>query len=116
MNDQEREAIVALRRGDIKGLELLFRLHQLRAIRTAYLITGDQQTAEDVVADAFLTVYERIRQFDERRPFEPWFYRIVVNGALVVVRRVTRRRAREEDVECLEQQFAVSPDPEEVVV
>jgi len=34
-------------------------------------------------ADAFLTVYDRIGQYDSRRPFEPWFYRIVVTKALM---------------------------------
>ena len=90
MNDQEREAIIALRGGNIRGLEALVRLHQLRALRTAYNITGDRQLAEDIVADAFLTVHDRIGQFDSRRPFEPWFYRIVVNGALKALRKTSR--------------------------
>ncbi len=86
MNGDEREAIVALRRGDIAGLETLARLHQVRALRAAHAILGERQAAEDVVADAFLAVYDHIGQFDDRRPFGPWFYRIVANGALKAVR------------------------------
>ncbi len=87
---QERLAISALKRGEIAGLELLVRLYQLPAVRAAYAIAGDRQTAEDVVADAFLSVYDHIGQFDEQRPFAPWFYRIVVNGALKAARRTSR--------------------------
>lgn len=87
MTDTEHAAIGALRRGDVGGLEALVRLHQLRALRLAYSITGDRPAAEDVVANAFLTVYDRIQQFDQRRPFAPWFSRIVVNDALKVLRR-----------------------------
>ncbi len=114
MTDQERAAITALRRGDSGGLEPLFDLYQLRAVRTAFLITGDLPTAEDVVADAFLTVYDRIGQFDDRRPFAPWFYRIVVNGALAI-RRQDRRRAprRGEDAYALDRQIDAAPGPEE---
>src|SRR5437763_12870512 len=93
----EQEAISALQRGDIKGLETLVGLYQLRGVRTAYAITGDRQVAEDVVADAFLSVYDHIEQFDERRPFAPWFYRIVANGALKAVRKSKRISQTEEE-------------------
>jgi len=43
----EHEAIARLQRGDIGGLETLVRLHQVRAVRAAYLIVGDTALAED---------------------------------------------------------------------
>jgi RNA polymerase sigma-70 factor (ECF subfamily) len=86
----ETDAIAALRRGEIAGLGVLVDLNQLKARRTAYLILGDRAAAEDVVAEAFLRVWERIGRFDSSRPFAPWFYRIVVNLAI----DDRRRRAR----------------------
>jgi RNA polymerase sigma-70 factor (ECF subfamily) len=86
LTESVRQAISAHKEGDIKGLEWLVRTHQLRAIRAAYGITGDRHAAEDVVADAFLNVYDHIAGFDSERQFGPWFYRIVVNGALKAVR------------------------------
>ena len=71
MNDPETDAIAVLKTGDIGGLEALVRLYQVRALRTAYTITGDQHAAEDVVADAFLAVHDHIDQFDARQPFAP---------------------------------------------
>ena len=117
MSHTEREAIAALKGGDIGGLEALVGLYQLRAVRAAYAITGDRHVAEDVVADAFLLLYERIDQFDDRRPFAPWFYRIVVNGALKAVRGARRRppAAEEEDAGWPEEQVDSSPGPEEQV-
>ncbi len=84
----ESEAIARLKQGDISGLETLVKVHQLKAVRTAYLIVRDYFLAEDVVEDAFLRVYERINQFDPMRPFEPWFLRIVIN---IAKRKVTQR-------------------------
>ncbi len=81
-------AIARLKQGNIDGLETLVRVYQVRAVRAATLITHDRPLAEDIVQAAFIRVYERIHQFDETRPFGPWFLRIVVNDA---VKAVTRR-------------------------
>jgi len=87
----EHEAIARLQRGDIGGLETLVRLHQVRAVRAAYLIVGDTALAEDVAQDAFLRAYSRIGQFDPSRPFGPWFYRLVVNLAQRAATRAGRQ-------------------------
>jgi RNA polymerase sigma-70 factor (ECF subfamily) len=84
---EEAAATQALQMGDIAGLEALVRLHQRQALKVALHITANRAMAEDVVADAFVTVFDRIGQFDPRRPFAPWFYRIVVNAALKAVSR-----------------------------
>lgn len=106
-----------LRDDDIRGLEPLFRLHQVQATRTAYLITGDRSLAEDAVMDAFLAVYDHIGQFDPRRPFLPWFYRIVVNNALMVVRKARRSPTRSDrDDQPLPYGRSLLPDPEEAVM
>ena len=88
---EEHEAISRLQRGDIGGLEVLVRLHQLRAVRAAYLIVRDPALAEDVAQDAFLRAYSRIGQFDASRPFGPWFYRLVVNLAQRAATHSTRQ-------------------------
>src|SRR5574341_1765406 len=86
----EREAIRLAKRHDPAGLEGLVQLHQQQAVRLATLITRDRQLAEDVVSECFLIAYERIHQFDEQRPFRPWFHRIVANAALKTVSRQGR--------------------------
>ena len=86
---EEQEAIVRLKQGDIDGLEALVCQYQVQAVRTAYLITRDRAMAEDIVQAAFLRAYERISQFDARRPFGPWFLRSVANDA---IKAATRRK------------------------
>lgn len=116
MSIQEHEAIVALRGRDIAGLEAIVQLHQVRALRTAFMLTRDRQMAEDIVADAFLTVYDRIGQYDPRRPFEPWFYRIVVTKALMVLRRTGHQRRHTDSEDMLAGQVDPTPGPEASVV
>lgn len=83
----EKQAIRRLKNGDISGLEFLVACHQLKAVRTAYLITRDPGLAEDIVQDAFLQAFHAMRGFDETRPFEPWFMRSVVNASVKRMQR-----------------------------
>ena len=91
----EQEAVRRLKKGDSGGLEYLVLAHQVRAIRAAYLITGDRGLAEEVVQEAFLRAYRSIGTFDINRPFEPWFMRSVVNASLRLLKRAKREVALE---------------------
>lgn len=87
----EQEAIQRLKNHDIGGLELLVHKYQVKAVRTAYLITQDIGLAEDIVQDCFIQAYRAIRGFDATRPFEPWFMRSVVNAAVKMMQRSARQ-------------------------
>lgn len=89
MND-DLQAIRRLKSGDIGGLEILIARYQLKAIRTAFLITHDESVAEDVVQDAFIRFFDQIRHFDEQRAFKPYFMRSVVNQALNKVQKESK--------------------------
>jgi RNA polymerase sigma-70 factor, ECF subfamily len=81
------EAIQRLKHGDIGGLGVLVTRYQVKAVRTAFLITHDEPMAEDLVQDTFIRIFQRIRQFDENHPFEPYFMQCVVNATLNAVRK-----------------------------
>lgn len=91
------QAIRRLKRGDIGGLEILIACYQAKAVRTAYLVTHDEPLAEDVVQDAFVRFYEHAHHFDERRPFEPYFLRCVVNAALNAIEKESHATASLDD-------------------
>ena len=114
---QELEGIIRLRRGEIDGMHILVRLHSLKAVRTAFLITRDQGVAEDVVQDAFLRAYERISSFDITRPFGPWFLRIVVREAISAARTASPGlETGSQDAErILDSLPDVSPGPEQAL-
>lgn len=80
MDDQI--AISRLKQGDLNGLEILVNRYQAQAVHAAYLVLYDRTLAEDVAQTAFVKAAEQIHQFDEERPFAPWFFRVVVNDAL----------------------------------
>lgn len=98
---KEQEAIQRLKHGDINGLRILVEIYQIRAVRTAYLITRDIGLAEDVVQDSFIQAYKSIQGFDGTRPFEPWFMRSVVNASVKIMQKSA-------------QQIEVGDDSEEI--
>ena len=117
---EERQAIIALKQGDLHGLETLVELHQQRAVEVAYLIVRDRATAEDVVQNAFIRAAEKIQQFDLHRPFGPWFFRIVSNLAVKTAQRDQSFVSLEDDVDPEIASLAISladdrPLPEEMV-
>ena len=79
---EENLAIERLQRGDISGLEVLVKKYQVQAVQAACLIVQDKRLAEDIVQNTFITVAEKIHQFDPQRPFAPWFFRSVVNASI----------------------------------
>ena len=87
----EQTAIGAMKKGDIAGLEVLVQRYQLKAVRTAYLITRDPHLAEDVAQEAFIQAFRAMRSFDTTRAFEPWFLRSVVNAALKAAYKVAKK-------------------------
>jgi RNA polymerase sigma-70 factor (ECF subfamily) len=97
MDDQT--AISRLKQGDLTGLETLVSRYQVQAVHAAYMIVYDRSLAEDVVQAAFVKVAERIEQFDDGRPFAPWFFRIVVNDALKLAEKQKRNVSLEEQLD-----------------
>jgi RNA polymerase sigma-70 factor (ECF subfamily) len=82
----DTQAIRRMKHGDMGGLEILMQQNQVKAVRVAFLITQDEAIAQDVVQETFTRIYERIHQFDESLPFEPYLIRSTIHAALNAVR------------------------------
>lgn len=80
------QAIRCLKRGDLVGLEVLMNRYQVKAARAAFLVTGDPSVAQDVVQETFIRLVDRIGNFKEKLPFEPYLIRSVINASLNAVR------------------------------
>jgi RNA polymerase sigma-70 factor (ECF subfamily) len=109
---EDQTAIYRLKQGDFKALETLVIHYQVPAVQAAYLIVRDRALAEDIAQNAFLKTVEHIHQFDEARPFGPWFYRIVVNDAIKLAKKQKRNVSLDGQLdERVEQTAAWLKDP-----
>lgn len=108
-------------RGDRDAQDALFGRYRSRLYRLALRLLRSKEDAEDAVQDALLSAYRNLDSFQGRSLFSTWLTRIVVNAALV---RMRRQRARPElflQDACPEDQFFMTrtlidsrPDPEQV--
>ena len=78
--------------GDAEAFGVLIQRYAGTARRVAQAILADPEDADDAAQDAFLTAWRKLEQYDPKRPFRPWFLRIVANTARDVRRA---RRVRE---------------------
>jgi RNA polymerase sigma-70 factor (sigma-E family) len=66
------------KRGEQKLADLYWR-HAGDAVRLAFLLTSDQQAAEDIVQDAFVRLFGRFQELRSPDSFEIYLRRTVVN-------------------------------------
>lgn len=77
--------------GDQLAFEALMRRYNGKLFRVARAILRDDSDAEDVLQDAYLEAYRHIGDFRGESALGTWLTRIVVNQALMRVRKERRR-------------------------
>jgi RNA polymerase sigma factor (sigma-70 family) len=66
--------------GDVNAFEALFRQYEKLVFRTAYLITGNKEVAEDVLQEVFVSVWRSRDTYDPSKgKLTTWLHRITVN-------------------------------------
>jgi len=78
---------VRLRRGDPDAFDALLARYQNRLYRYLLRLTANAAVAEDLFQETWLKVITNIHRYDERRPFEPWLFRVARNLALDHLRK-----------------------------
>lgn len=77
------DVIQRSQRGDGEAFAELFHQHKDLVFRTAYLITGQANEADDVLQEVFIRVHRSLRTYDASKgAFTTWLYRITVNLCL----------------------------------
>ncbi len=84
------------RRGEEAAFEHIYRRFERPAYTLALRLCGDRDEAQDVFQNAMLKLFDKIGEFRGECPFWAWLRRIVVNEALMRLRRRGRLRFDEE--------------------
>lgn len=93
-SEEEQKLIDCILQGESERFQMLVDAYQNRIFRGAYAILGNEQDAEDVTQETFLTAFRKLNQFQHRSSFFTWLYRISYNLAIDVQRRTVRTRQR----------------------
>ncbi len=100
--------VLRSRRGDQQALGLLFKKWHKPMVRQAYLLTGRQDVAKDIVQDCWMAIIKGIGRLRDPGSFRTWVFRIVRGKCVDWVRAVQRGRKHEEAI-TIEEQFKNEP-------
>ena len=109
----------ACKSGDAAAFEQLVKRYDRRLLSIAQNVTHNWEDAQDAVQEAFLKVFRRLAQFQEKSQFSTWLIRITVNESLMKLRkqRSNREVSIDEDFQNDVAPFDVvdwDPNPEEL--
>jgi len=85
----EAEAIRLAQAGDAAAFEHLYQLHSRRVYALCLRMVGNPSDAEDLMQEAFLQLFRKIRTFRGESAFSTWLHRMTVNVVLMRLRKKT---------------------------
>ncbi len=97
--------------GDARAFEVVFDRHGDAAFSLAYRMCGRRSTAEDVVQDAFLSLWRSGARYDRRRgSVRSWVLGVVHNRAIDLFRRESVRAGRDVNAEGIVERMTAPAD------
>lgn len=85
--DSELELLEGLRAGEPWAYRLMVERNSANVYHVALKLLGDEQEAEDVLQETFLSAFEAIDRFEGRAKLSTWLYRIAYNASLMRLRK-----------------------------
>lgn len=77
-------------RNDRRAQEQLFKLYYGKLIVVALRYISDRDTAEEVLQNGFIKIFEKLDGYDSKGSFDGWVRRIVSNTAIDHIRRTKK--------------------------
>jgi RNA polymerase sigma-70 factor (ECF subfamily) len=87
MIQTEQELIDKAKGADRQAFDELVRQNKDKMFALTYRMTGDRETALDLVQETFLTAYRELTNFRGESSFSSWLYRIASNKTINFLRR-----------------------------
>lgn len=79
MDNDDKQAVVAVQRGDINAFEVIVRRYTAEVVRFISGKTNDERLVDDVVQSAFIKLYKAVDKLDFSRPIKPYLFQIAKN-------------------------------------
>ena len=87
----EADLIGALKSGQAEAYERFVRTHATRVKAIADRYLRNDEDANDVVQETFLSAFKAIQRFEGKSQLSTWLHRIAVNAALMKLRTLERK-------------------------
>ena len=85
--DKHYDLVVECKQGSKKACFELYRLYSKAMLNVAFRIVGSIDEAEDVLQEAFLDAFNRVKDFRQETTFGLWLKQIVVHRSINLLRK-----------------------------
>jgi len=85
--DKHYDLVVECKKGSKKASYELYRLYSKAMLNIAFRIVGNIAEAEDVLQEAFLDAFSKVKDFRQDTTFGLWLKQIVVNRSINLLRK-----------------------------
>ena len=90
MQVSEQELITQSLSNDAAAYGQLVERYKRAIYRHCFAIIRDEDAAEDVAQDTFITAYYKLNSFDQSRKFSTWLFKIATNKCLDDLKKAKR--------------------------
>jgi len=105
-NLADEEAMQLVGDGNPRAFELIYDRHGGAAFSLAYRMVGKRVAAEDIIQEAFLSIWRSRMRYDQSRgSVRTWVLGIVHNRAIDALRRGASHERRRETLDGVEERF-----------
>ncbi len=109
MQDISDDILTKGAQGDLESFEMIYKATAGFVYSVAFRVVGNQQDAEEIMQEVFLTVYRKLKSFRFQSSFKTWIYRVTANCAINYSKKISKERNKtveyDENLDALE-----SPD------
>lgn len=88
MKDHLKDIVKLCRKKDRQAQKELYEMYAPLFYAIALRYMKDHQEAEDVLVQAFFKIFQKLNTFKNEGSFEGWMKRIVINEALMALRKI----------------------------
>jgi RNA polymerase sigma factor (sigma-70 family) len=85
--DKHYQLVVECKQGSRKACYELYRLYSKAMLNVAFRILDNMDEAEDVLQEAFLDAFNKVKDFRQETTFGLWLKQIVVNRSINLLRK-----------------------------
>jgi RNA polymerase sigma factor (sigma-70 family) len=85
--DKHYQLVVECKQGSKKACYELYRLYSKAMLNVAFRILNNLDEAEDVLQEAFLDAFNKVKDFRQETTFGLWLKQIVVNRSINLLRK-----------------------------
>jgi len=101
--------IEGCKRSERRAQEQLFRQYFGKMLTVCLRYISDRDSAQEVVQEGFIKIFDHIKHFDQKGSFEGWMRRIMANCAIDAIRKIRKDTFLSED----DTVFKYLPDEED---